>query len=103
MTSIRTFSYYVIMQDFGRIGREAIVDPEMTRRGAIEKVRECLRDRKGIDFVHFISMNDVPQDVTAELIAAARFNDNVEAIGAVLDQQAARFDHIRDLRKHEVA
>lgn len=97
-----TFSYYVICQDFGHRGREAIVDPEMTRRGAIDKVRELLSDGKEIAFIHRITMNDPPEDVKEELIAAARFDDNVETIAAVLDQQAARWDHTRDLRKHEV-
>lgn len=98
-----TFSYFVIAIDYGRIGVEAIVTPEMTRRGAVDLVREKLGDGHTIAFAHHITMNDVPEDVRDELIAAARFDDNVDAIGAALDRQAAQFDHARDYRKHSEA
>lgn len=98
-----TFSYYVICADYGRNGREAIVNPEMTRRGAAEKVREILGDGNEIAYAHFITMNEVPDDVKDALIDEAmgglRTFDRPDAI----DAQAARFDHARDLRKHEVA
>ena len=45
MTSI---SYFVICVDCGRAGREAVVDPEMTFNGAVEKVRELIGDGKEI-------------------------------------------------------
>lgn len=67
----RSFSYFVIALDFGRRGVEALVNPEMTRRGAIEKVREVLGDGCEISFIHQISMGELPEDVTAELIEAA--------------------------------
>lgn len=99
-----TFSYFVICVDYGRRGQEAIVNPEMTRLGAIAKVREIIGDGNEIAFAHRISMNEVPEDVKAELIAAAKFDDDVEAIGRALDRQAAQNDHRYDLRKHfEVA
>jgi hypothetical protein len=43
-----SMSYYVVMVDYGRNGREAVVDPEMTRRGALDLVREVLGDGNGI-------------------------------------------------------
>jgi hypothetical protein len=60
--------YFVVMIDHGRRGREAIVDPEMTRREVISRV------------------------------ASGEYNAAEEA-----DLQACRFDHVRDLRKHETA
>lgn len=99
----KTFEYFVICVDYGRNGREAIVDPEMTRNGAVAKVREVLGDNKEIVFAHRITMNEAPEDVLEELIAAARFDDNVEHIAAILDQQAWRNDHRYDLRKNTVA
>jgi hypothetical protein len=65
-------SYYVVMVDYGRNGREAVVDPEMTRRGALDLVREVLGDGNKVSFVHHITMNDLPQDVTDELVNEAR-------------------------------
>lgn len=67
-----SMSYYVVMVDYGRNGREADVDPEMTRSGAVAKIREVLGDNREIAFVHHITMNDLPQDVTAELVDEAR-------------------------------
>jgi hypothetical protein len=106
----QTFSYYVIAVSYPRsvndlTGQmrpaciEAIVDPEMTRADAVEKVREIIGDGKEIAFAHFITMNDAPEDVKDRLIEAAG-RPEVEA--EVIDFQAARFDHARDLRKHEV-
>lgn len=70
-------SYFVVMVDYGRDtskvhGLEAVVSPEMTRSGALEKVREVLGDGNEIAFVHHIRMNDVPADVTEELVNEAR-------------------------------
>jgi hypothetical protein len=67
-----SMTYYVVMVDYGRNGREAVVDPEMTRRGALELVREVLGDGNRISFVHHITMNDVPADMTEELVNEAR-------------------------------
>lgn len=66
MTSL---SYFVVMQDYGRRGREAIVDPEITRREVVSRIRSG--EYKNISFIHLITMNDVPQDVTSELMAEA--------------------------------
>ncbi len=97
-----SLSYFVICADYGRDGREAIVDPEMTRRGAVEKVAEILGDGNGIAFAHLITMNDVPQDVREDLINEANAGRTFDRPDAA-DALAARFDHARDYRKHEVA
>lgn len=75
--------YFVIMTDLGRLGLEAIVHPEDTRRSVIERVREYLGDGKGIAFIH--EVNDfgdghmIVSDVKDEIIAEAR-NEVMEAV-----------------------
>jgi len=62
-------SYFVVMVNFGRKGSEAIVDPEMTARGAVALVRDTLAKGKGIDFVHHIHHGEV-EDVTDAVLNA---------------------------------
>lgn len=63
--------YFVVMIDYGRKGREAIVDPEMTRSNVVDRIKSG--EYGNIAFIHHITMNDVPQDVTNELLAEAGF------------------------------
>jgi hypothetical protein len=87
--------YFVVMIDYGRRGREAIVDPEVTRREMISRVASG--EYKNISFIHEIADHGV-DDITAEILAEAALPE-ISATGA--DLQANRFDHARDLRKHE--
>lgn len=57
-------SYFVVMVDYGNRGREAIVDPEVTRRGII--VRIVSGEYKHINFIHHID-GGLVEDVTDEL------------------------------------
>lgn len=86
--------YFVVMIDYGRRGREAIVDPEVTRREVVARVTSG--EYKNISFIHEIADACV-QDITSDILAEA-------ALPIVepdeIDLQAARFDHRRDLRKH---
>ena len=86
--------YFVVMIDYGRRGREAIVDPEITRREVISRVASG--EYKNISFIHEIVDRSV-DDITAEIFA--------EAANPQIDDKALahRFDHDRDIRKHEVA
>ena len=87
--------YFVVMIDYGRRGREAIVDPEITRREVISRV--VSGEYKNIGFIHEIADSSV-EDITADILSEAAVPD----IGATdADLQASRFDHARDLRKHE--
>jgi hypothetical protein len=87
--------YFVVMIDYGRRGREAIVDPEITRRDVVARVASG--EYKDISFIHEIADCTV-EDVTAEIFAEAA----LPARGATeSDLQAGAFDHIRNLRKHE--
>jgi len=87
--------YFVVMIDYGRRGREAIVDPEITRREVISRVASG--EYKNISFIHEIADSSV-DDITAEILAEAAVPE-IPVTGA--DLQASGFDHVRDLRKHE--
>jgi len=92
--------YFVVMIDYGRRGREAIVDPEVTRREVVSRVASG--EYRNISFIDEISDGAV-SDITAEIFAEAQISEIElsEIAAASTDSQAARFDHARDLRKHE--
>jgi hypothetical protein len=89
--------YFVVMIDYGRRGREAIVDPEVTRREVISRISSG--EYRNISFIHEIAGSAV-DDITAEILAEAELPE-IATSGA--DLQASRFDHARDLRKNETA
>jgi hypothetical protein len=87
--------YFVVMIDYGRRGREAIVDPEMTRREVISRIASG--EYKNISFIHEVADSSV-EDITADILSEVALPD----IGtASADRQADQLDHLRDLRKHE--
>lgn len=53
--------YFVVMIDYGRRGREAVVDPEITRREVISRVASG--EYRNISFIQEIVENSV-EDVT---------------------------------------
>lgn len=87
--------YFVVMIDYGRRGREAIVDPEITRREVIARVTSG--EYSNISFIHEIADSAV-RDITSDILSEAALPE-VEA--DEIDLQALRFDHLRDLRKHD--
>jgi hypothetical protein len=86
--------YFVVMIDYGRHGREAIVDPEVTRREVVARVTSG--EYRNISFIHEI-VDSTVQDITSDILSEATLPE-IEA--EEIDLQAARFDHLRDLRKH---
>ncbi|MFO1111755.1 MAG: hypothetical protein U1E61_21505 [Bradyrhizobium sp.] len=86
--------YFVVMIDYGRRGREAVVDPEITRREVVARVTSG--EYSNISFIHEIAGSCV-QDITSDILAEAAL-PMVEP--DEIDLQAARFDHVHDLRKH---
>jgi hypothetical protein len=92
--------YFVVMIDYGRRGREAVVDPEITRREVISRVASG--EYKNISFIHEIAGPSV-EDVTDEILCEAAFPGAAppEVADPEADLQASHFDHARDLRKHE--
>ena len=87
--------YFVVMIDYGRRGREAIVDPEITRREVISRVASG--EYQNISFIHEIDDSAV-NDITAEIMAETAAPE-IPMTGA--NPQASGFDYVRDLRKHE--
>jgi len=88
--------YFVVMIDYGRRGREAIVDPEITRREVIARVMSG--EYRNISFIHEIAGASV-EDITADILAEATL-PQIEP--EEIDLQAARLDYLRDLCKHTV-
>jgi hypothetical protein len=87
--------YFVVMVDYGRRGREAIVDPEITRREVVSRVASG--EYKNICFIHEIT-DDRAEDVTDDILTRAGL---AEVAPDEMDLQVAALDHRRDLRKHE--
>jgi hypothetical protein len=56
------------MIDYGRRGREAVVDPEITRREVISRVASG--EYKNISFIHEIADASV-EDITADILSEA--------------------------------
>jgi hypothetical protein len=83
------------MIDYGRRGREAVVDPEITRGGVISRIASG--EYKNISFIHEIAGGSV-EDVTEAILTEAALP---QIPPEDVDLQAIRFDHARDLRKHE--
>jgi hypothetical protein len=63
-------SYFVVMIDYGSKGREAVVDPEITRQGVINRIKSGEYSR--INFIHHIH-DGVVEDVTNDLLSEAGF------------------------------
>ncbi len=89
--------YFVVMIDYGRRGREAVVDPEVTRREIVARVASG--EYRNISFIHEIVGQSV-DDVTEAILSEAALP---EVAAPEADLQSARLDHARDLRKHETA
>jgi hypothetical protein len=84
--TIRTtsHSYFVVMIDYGAnylgktgpSGLEAIVDPEITRRGVVARI--ATGEYTNIAFIHSIADGQV-EDVTDELMAEAGVGQEIAA------------------------
>jgi hypothetical protein len=86
--------YFVVMIDYGRRGREAVVDPEVTRREVVSRIASG--EYTNISFIHEVADRSV-EDVTEEILAEA----SLPEVAIDCDREADRFDHAHDLRKHE--
>ena len=70
--------YFVVMIDYGRRGREAIVDPEITRREVVSRIASG--EYKNISFIHEIADSSV-EDITSDILSEAALPD-IGASGA---------------------
>ena len=66
--------FYTLMIDYGRDGREAIVNPEETRVGILKEARDLLANPRGrtIAFIWNVRAGEPPEDITKEIIAEAQ-------------------------------
>ena len=87
--------YFIVMIDYGRRGREAIVDPEITRREVVSRIASG--EYRNISFIHEVADSSV-EDITADIMNEAALPDSGTTTA---DLQAGQFDHLHDLRKHE--
>ncbi|WP_407119776.1 hypothetical protein [Bradyrhizobium sp. STM 3561] len=87
--------YFVVMIDYGRRGREAVVDPEITRREVVSRIASG--EYQNISFIHEIVENAV-EDVTEAILTEAALP---QIPPEDVDLQAIRLDHTRDLHKHD--
>jgi hypothetical protein len=91
--------YFVVMIDYGRRGREAIVDPEITRREVVSRIASG--EYTNISFIHEVEGSSAI-DITEDILSEAGLPEILPEIASCgADLQAACFDHARDLRKHE--
>lgn len=88
-------SYFVVMIDYGRNGLEAIVQPEITRREIVSRIRSGEYERERIAFIHSIH-DGICEVVTDELIEAAGMPPEEPHIESM---QAKLWDHKRALMK----
>lgn len=91
-------SYFVVCIDYGRKGREAVVDPEITRRGVVERIQSREYDR--IAFIHHVH-DDICEDVTNELLKEAGFYAS-ESMSDGQTIAMAAFDALVEQIKREV-
>lgn len=95
-----SYSYFVVMIDRGKLGLEAVVHPEDTRRAVVEQLASG--ESKQVVFIHHVDGLFV-EDVTTELFdeAEALARETTPVSSWVREVQA--MDHARDLRKNWVA
>ena len=80
-------SYFVVMVDYGKRGREAIVDPEITKREVIARI--VSGEYQHINFIHHVE-GGLVDDVTDELV------DTAEEICALGEAVIARIINVLD-------
>ncbi|MGF6434350.1 hypothetical protein [Bradyrhizobium elkanii] len=93
-------SYFIVMEDHGKNGLEAIVHPEETRRAIVDRLK------KGdytptIAFIHHVD-DLLIEDVTAELFNEAEIELRAEHIASRADRLANTQDHNRKLVREAV-
>jgi phosphoglucomutase len=87
-------SYFVVMIDYCAAGREAVVNPDLTRADIVARIKSG--EFKQIDFIHHI-VDGLAEDVTADLIDEAEGELKVEAMNRS-ERIANTQDHNRKLR-----
>ena len=78
--------YFVVMIDYGRRGREAVVDPEITRREIVSRVASG--EYRNISFIHEVADSSV-EDITADVLSEAALPE-IGATGSDLQAGSVR-------------
>lgn len=91
-------TYFIVMCDYpAQRARQALVDPELTRRNIIDRIASADFGFENVLWVHEIKPDGSWEDVTSEIVAEAfGEHDDSDAV----DHQANRFDFKRDELKH---
>ncbi len=72
-------TYYVVMCDFGRRGREAVVDPELTRRAIVERIARRDFAHDNVIALHQVALGEPALDITADVLRDAGIGDSADA------------------------
>jgi hypothetical protein len=88
-----SMSYFIVMIDYGRKGREAIVDPEITRREVVSRIKSG--EYKTIAFIHHVD-DGLVEDVTNDVLKEAGFYSDEPS------PAMAKFDALIETIKREV-
>lgn len=94
-------SYYVVMEDHGKNGLEAIVHPEETRRAIVDRLKKGDYASSIIAFIHHVD-DLLIEDVTAELFDEAEIELRAEHVASRADRIANTQDHARKLVREAV-
>jgi hypothetical protein len=78
-------SYFVVAIDYGRKGLEAVVDPEITRREVVARLRSG--EYQNVAFIHHVE-GGLVEDVTDELFEEAGAEDKIIVDSAFARSQA---------------
>ncbi len=88
-------SYFIVMCNH-RTGREAIVDPNMSRSNVVDMIAS--KEWENVLWVHEIHADGSWTDLTSEILEAAL--PEIHEAPTAADRQAWGFDRAHDLRKH---
>jgi hypothetical protein len=92
--SIPAIDYFVVMEDHGSLGMEAVVDPALTLVDVVELIRS--NQYGAIAWIHHIH-DGVCDDVTNAMLKESGFYDTPEP---EIDRQTAARDHAQDHGKN---
>lgn len=96
---------FIVMIDYGKLGREAIVDPNHSWSDALATVSAAIGDKHPVSYVLHIH-DGVSEDRTLEALEIVAKEAMAACVEPERDETEQRIldwvrDHNRDLRKHE--
>lgn len=67
--ALANWHYFIVMRDYGKRGREAVVDPQHSRRNIVDLIQT--REWDNVLFVHEVR-DGVVMDISEEIMAEAK-------------------------------